>query len=74
MRTQLEKLVIEAMTMSAVDRAVFAQMLLESLPADLGHDEAWEKEVDRRVAAIDSGMTNLVPIDEALSQLRSLIK
>jgi putative addiction module component (TIGR02574 family) len=74
MGTQLEKLVIEAMTMSAVDRAVFARMLLESLPTELGHDEIWEQEVDRRVAAIDNGATKLIPIDEALLQLRSLLK
>jgi hypothetical protein len=34
MGTQLEKFVIEARTMSAVDRAVSARMLLESLPTD----------------------------------------
>lgn len=53
METQLEKLIAEALTMSAVDRAAFAQLLLESLPAEVNDDAAWERGIERRVANIE---------------------
>lgn len=74
MAAQLERLVAEAMLMSAVDRAAFAQMLLDSLQPDSQCDEAWEQEVERRVADIENGMTQLIPIEAALLQVRSLLK
>lgn len=74
MDTQLEKLIAEALTMSAVDRAAFAQLLLESLPAGGNDDEAWEREIERRIADIENGTTRLIPIDDALAQVRSMLK
>lgn len=74
MDTQLEKLIAEALTMSAVDRAAFAQLLLESLPAEGNDDEAWEREIERRIADIENGTTRLIPIDDALAQVRSMLK
>ena len=74
MRTQLEKLVAEAMTMTAVDRAAFAQVLLESLGPAVEYDEAWELEIERRLSDIDKGIKKLIPIDDALAQVRSMLK
>lgn len=74
METQLEKLVAEALTMPAVDRAAFAQLLLESLPRDAQDDEVWEREIERRVASIESGATQLIPLEEALAKVRSKLK
>lgn len=74
MITSFERLAAEALKMSAVDRAAFAQLLLESLHPDEGHSEAWEREIQRRLSEIVNGKVKLVPIEEALAQLRSTLK
>lgn len=75
METQLEKLVAEALTMPAEDRASFAQLLLESLPGDFrDDDEEWEREIERRVANIENGTTKLIPMEEALATVGSRLE
>lgn len=74
MESQLEKLVAEALTMPAEDRAAFAQLLLESLPGDFQDEQAWEQELQRRIANIENGTTKLIPIEEAIATVRSRLK
>jgi hypothetical protein len=70
METRLEKLIAEALAMPPADRAAFAQLLLESLPAEVSDGGAWEREIKCRVANIKNGITQLIPIDDALAQMR----
>lgn len=44
-------------------------MLLASLDEDAEIEEAWASEVNRRVADIESGAVQVIPIAEALAQL-----
>lgn len=74
MATQLELLEAEALKLPAADRAAFAQVLLASLDEDAEIDEAWAQEVERRVAEIESGAAKVIPISEALAQVRAALK
>lgn len=71
METQLEKLATEALKLSANERAAFAQLLLASLDEDEGIDSAWAIEVERRIAELDDGTVEAVPVAVALAQVRS---
>lgn len=71
METQFEKLAKEALTLSANERAAFAQLLLASLDEDAEVEEAWIAEAGRRAAELDNGTANSVPLTDALAQLRS---
>ncbi len=78
METELEKLLIEALKLTLGERAVMAQLLLDSLDGDdeSGEeiDEAWAVEVDRRIAELDAGEVKGIPIAEALAQVRATLK
>ena len=74
MDTQLELLESEALKLAPSDRAALAQRLLASLDADSEIEEAWASEIDRRIAEVESGAVNTVPIAEALAQVRARLK
>lgn len=74
MDTELEKLEAEALKLTPGERAALAQRLLASLDEDAEIEEAWAAEVERRVAEIESGAVKLIPIDEALAQVRASLK
>ena len=61
------KLLEEALRLPAEARAALAGSLLESLDEDCDEDAeaAWAEEIARRVQAIDSGRTKLIPWAEA---------
>lgn len=61
----------QALELSAEERAVLAQHLLASLDKDEGIEEAWAAEVDRRVAEVESGAVQVIPLAEALAQVRA---
>ncbi|HEX5714749.1 MAG TPA: addiction module protein [Thermoanaerobaculia bacterium] len=46
----------------------------ESLDVDAEIEEAWAAEVERRIAYVESGAVQVIPIDEALAQVRSSLK
>jgi putative addiction module component (TIGR02574 family) len=54
------------------ERAELALSLIESLdgPADEGVEEAWDREISRRMAEIERGEAKLVPADEVFTRLR----
>ena len=74
MGNQLEMLEAEALMLTSGERAAFAQVLLASLDEDAEIEEAWASEVERRIADVESGVVQVVPIAEALAQVRAALK
>ena len=74
MSSQLEIVVVEALKLSAEERARLADRLLASLSEDAEVEEAWAIEVERRIAAIESGRVQLIPAAEAIAQARAALK
>jgi len=72
MSTVLDELKQKATQLSESERAELALSLIEPLDgeADTGIDEAWQAEIDRRVAEIDRGDVQLIPGDEVFARLR----
>jgi putative addiction module component (TIGR02574 family) len=54
------------------ERAELALSLIESLdgPADEGVEEAWDREIARRVGEIERGEAKLIPAEEVFTRLR----
>ena len=69
-QTQFEILEEEALKLTPGERAALAQRLLANLDEDTEIEEAWAVEVERRIAEVESGAVQPVPIDEALGQVR----
>ncbi len=74
MGIQLERLESEAMLLTLGERAAFAQMLLASLDEDAELEDAWAAEVERRIADAESGTVQLVPVADAIAQVRAALK
>ena len=74
MDTTLEILEERAMTLTVNERAALAQRLLASLDEDQEIDDAWAAELDRRIAAVESGEMKTIPIAEALAQVRATLE
>jgi len=74
MDTELEKLEAEALKLKPGERAALAQRLLASLEEDADIEEAWAEEVERRIAEVEKGAVQLIPIDEALARVRAALK
>ena len=62
------------MKLTLGERAALAQRLLASLEEDAEIEEAWAAEVERRIAAVESGSVQLIPIAEALAQVRARLE
>lgn len=74
MGNQLELLKAEALKLTTSERAAFAKMLLASLDEDAEIEEAWAVETERRLAEIESGAVQAIPIADALAQVRLALK
>jgi putative addiction module component (TIGR02574 family) len=74
MGIQLETLEAEALKLTSGERAAFAQLLLASLDEDAEIEDAWAAEVARRIAEVESGAVQVVPIAEALAQVRATLR
>ena len=74
MDTTLEILEERAMTLTVSERAALAQRLLASLDDDQEIDDAWAAELDRRIAAVESGEMKTIPVAEALAQVRATLE
>lgn len=68
----LDELKEKAAQLSERERAELALALIESLDVETetGVDEAWQAEIDRRIAEIDGGEVQLIPGDEVFARLR----
>ncbi len=74
MENQLAVLRHEVLKLTTLEREELAQVLLASLHADEGIDEAWAIETERRIAQIDSGAVKCLPIEAAIAQVRAALK
>ena len=66
-----DKLLKQALSLDERDRASLAGALIESLHGDAepGAADAWEKEIERRVAKLESGSVKTVPWFEVRERL-----
>ena len=71
--TTLEKLRLEALRLSDPERAELAHELVKSLdgPVDADAAEAWEKEILRRLADVDSGTATLIHREELRRRMQT---
>jgi putative addiction module component (TIGR02574 family) len=74
MGNQLEMLEAEALKLTSGERAAFAQLLLASLDEDAEIEEAWAAEVERRIADLETGTVQAIPISDALARVRAALK
>ena len=74
METLLEILEAEALRLTPGERAALAQRLLDSLDKDADLEEAWAAEIERRIADVESGAVQVIPIAEALERVRAALK
>jgi putative addiction module component (TIGR02574 family) len=74
MPSPLEIVETEALKLSVEERVRLADRLLASLSEDAEIDEAWAREVERRIAEIESGRAQLVPAAEAIARARAALK
>ena len=72
MRDLVEDLSQRARALSPEDRAQPAEKLLESLHEDTDPDieAAWDAEIRRRVAEVESGAVKLVPAEEVFDEIQ----
>ncbi len=73
MDTQLEAIEREALKLTSGERAALAQRLLASLDEDAEVEQAWAVEVERRIAEIESGSVQVIPMAEALARVRAAL-
>ncbi|MBS1839993.1 MAG: addiction module protein [Acidobacteria bacterium] len=71
MTKQVLELLQKALALPEADRAALAGSLLESLEqvVDADAEEAWQREVSRRISDLDSGKAKTVPWEEIRSRL-----
>lgn len=76
MSTLVKELSARAKSLPVEDRARLAEELLDSLQetSDANADAAWEREIERRVAEIESGAVKLIPAEDVHAEARRLIK
>ena len=76
MLTLVEELSARAKTLSAEDRARLAEELLESLDQEPESEveAAWDREIERRVAEVESGTAKLISAEEVHAEARRLIR
>jgi putative addiction module component (TIGR02574 family) len=75
MTKQALELLQKALTLSDEERASLAGLLLESLDTatDENVEAAWDREIARRIADLDSGRSKTVPWEEVRAQISSLL-
>ncbi len=75
MSSLVEELSRKARALPAEDRVRLAEELLATVQeVDAGVEAAWEEEIRRRIAEIDSGTAKLIPADEVFAEVRRLLK
>lgn len=76
MPSLVDELSARARTLPAEDRARLAEELLESLEgeSEAEADKAWDREIERRVAEIESGAVTLIAAADVHAEARRLIR
>lgn len=71
----VEELSRKALSLSPEERVQLAENLLATVQAvDEEVEAAWDEEIRRRIAEIDSGTAKLIPAEEVFAELRRMIK
>ena len=72
----VEELSARAKALPSQDRARLAEELLDSLEgeSDTDADAAWDREIERRVAEIESGAVKLISAENVHAEARRLIR
>jgi putative addiction module component (TIGR02574 family) len=75
MSSETSKLLKQALSLSADERAALANSLLDSLVGadDEGVQEAWDAEIARRIQNLKSGKAITVPWEELHGQLLTMV-
>lgn len=73
MPNSLASLEAAALMLSPEERVVLANHLLASLAVEQDVEEAWVVEVERRIAEIESGHMQLVPVEQVIARARQAI-
>lgn len=72
MTTAVANILSQVESLSPEERAELAQAILSSLePEDPGVEQAWDEELERRVARIRSGDATGVPAEEVFAEWRN---
>jgi putative addiction module component (TIGR02574 family) len=74
MPATVEELEAQALRLAPDERVRLADRLLASLSADPEVDDAWAAEIERRLAELDSGQAEAVPLEEAIARARAAIR
>ena len=72
MTPQVSEVLEKALALSAQERGLLIDHLIESLdegPAEEGVEQAWDEEIKRRVDEIRSGKVKMIPGEQALQEL-----
>ncbi len=69
----IERLRSEIMMLSETERAELAHELIKSLdaPRDNGVEKAWDREILRRIAEVDTGQAKLLDREEFRRRMRA---
>ncbi len=73
MSANVAKIIAEALDLTPKDRALVAELLLESLEVEPKGDLSpeWQEEVRKRCEEIDRGLVELRPAEEVFSRARA---
>jgi putative addiction module component (TIGR02574 family) len=76
MKTTLEQVAEEALSLSLPDRSALTQILIRTLDPEPAEDaaevqQAWQVEVEKRVDEILSGRVKTIPAGEVFAKLRA---
>ena len=74
MTVGVEQLLREAERLSNDEREDLALKLLDGLERDPGYDEAWAKELQRRIDQIDSGDVEWIPGEQVLAMIDAAVR
>lgn len=69
-----EQVAAEAMRLSAEQRADLADKLWVSVDTPEAVATAWDAEVERRIAQIDSGEVETIPFEDVMAELRAKLR
>jgi putative addiction module component (TIGR02574 family) len=73
MSTQFANLEAEALKLPPEERALLADHLLASLGTSGETEQAWGAEVEHRLAEVEAGHVELVPIELAIQRARQAL-
>jgi putative addiction module component (TIGR02574 family) len=75
MTTLVEELSKRALELPPEERVRLAEKLLATVhEVDAEVEAAWDQEIQRRLAEIDSGTAKLIPAEEVFAEVRRILK